>query len=120
MARETKAERQAREAAEREQYLAEQAASYPQRLMEVMQRAQAVDFDLEVKSDCMFHVYDRERYTTYELDYFYSVDSDEVWATLRFRVEMLEEENAEEERKYLAKKAALAKLTKEEKALLNL
>ena len=49
MARETKAERLAREAAEKLAQQAALAATYPQRLMALLERAQNVRFELKVK-----------------------------------------------------------------------
>lgn len=122
MARETKAERQAREALVRQAMLEEQAATYPQRLMALMQRAQAVNFELTANSDCTFTLYDRDdrHYSKFELDYFYSEASDDDLRDLTWRVECKEEEERERNRQYQVKQAALAKLSQEEKDLLGL
>lgn len=122
MARETKTERLAREAAELQQVLAEQAATYPQRLMTMLARAQAANYELQANPDLTFTLYDRDdRYVyKYTLNLFFSADAENSLHELTWRVELKEEEVRESKRKYQVKQAALAKLTDEEKELLNL
>ena len=121
MARETKAQRLEREAAERAAYEAEMAATYPARLMAMLERATKVNFELEVR-DGKFVLEDRDdrRDRVVELTLTYSTENQEALHELEWRVDMKEEAEREAERKRLAKQAALAKLTKEERELLGL
>jgi antitoxin component of MazEF toxin-antitoxin module len=121
MARETKAERLAREAQERAAYEAVAAATYPARLMEMLERATKQNFELEVR-DAKFVLSDRDdrRERTVELTLTYNTENQEALHELDWRVDMKEEAEREAERKRLAKQAALAKLTKEERELLGL
>lgn len=122
MAKETKAERQAREETELAMYKAEQEATYPARLMNTLQRAQAANFELDARNDCTFQLYDRDErgYDEFEVDYFYSESANEDLDRLEREVSRKEEQTAEENRKFLVKQSALAKLSKEEKELLGL
>lgn len=121
MARETKAERQLRESNERALYAAEQQATYLPRLMSVMQRAQLENFELAARNDMTFSLYDRDErdQDTYVLDLEYSENANEVLERFEREVSWKEERTAEANRKYLARSAALAKLTAEERELLN-
>jgi hypothetical protein len=121
MARETKAERLLREENERAMYAAERQATYLPRLMNVMQRAQAVNFELAARSDMTFALYDRDErdQDKYVLDLEYSNDANDAMETLEREVNWKEERNAEANRKYLVRQTALAKLTAEERELLN-
>jgi len=122
MARETKAERLAREAQEAAQFRAEREVTYPTRLMNVLNRAQAANFEVLVQSDMTFQVYDRDERDPdrNEVDYFYSEAADSDLDDLEREVSWKEEKRAEEHRKYLVKQNALAKLNAEERELLNL
>lgn len=121
MARETKAERMAREAAERAAYEAEQAATYPARLMAMLERASRANHELEVR-DGMFVVSDRDEsgVVKYELTLEYNRANQETLHEMDWRLEMKEEREREAARKAAVKAAALAKLTQEERELLNL
>lgn len=123
MARETKAEREAREAMVREAMLAEQAATYPARLMALMQRAQAVNFEVALVG-MTFVLRDRDRddydYTKVELDYTYSDVADEDMSVLEWGVDVKEQAALEAERKRNARANALNKLSQEERELLGL
>ena len=121
MARETKAERLAREAQERAAYEAELVATYPQRLMAMLERATEQNFELEVR-DAKFVLTDRDDRSdrAVELTLTYSLDNHEALHELDWRVDLKEEREREAARRYAVKQAALAKLSKEEKELLGL
>jgi flagellar basal body-associated protein FliL len=121
MARETKAERLAREAAEAAAFAAEQAATYSQRLMALLERAVNANFELTVK-DGEFLLEDRDdrRDRTIALTLTYSKANKEALQELDWRVEMKEEAEREALRRVTMRNAALAKLSKEERELLGL
>ena len=122
MAKETKAEREASRVRANEVYLAERRETYPQRLMDAMARALKFNFELSVEQ-MSFKLRDRdERYTDSDhyLDYQYSEDADFRLSTFEWAVERKEEAERESNRRFLAKQVALAKLTEEEKELLEL
>ena len=121
MARETKAQRLEREAAERAAYEAEMAATYPQRLMEMLERATNQNFELEVKEG-KFVLSDRDdRYErAVELTLEYSRENQEGLHELDWRVDMKEAAQREAERKAQVKRTALSKLTEEEREALGL
>jgi hypothetical protein len=121
MARETKAERLAREAAEKLVQQAAQAATYPQRLMALLERAQNVNFKLTVKGG-EFLLEDRDDssagYTALTLTYDHQ--SEEAIQELDWRVEMKEEAEREAQRRVLVRNQALNKLSLEEREILGL
>lgn len=121
MARETKAQRLEREAQERAAYEAEMAATYPQRLMAMLERATKLNFELEVY-DGRFVLSDRDdRYErAVELTLAYSRENQEGLHELDWRVDMKENAQREAERQEQVKRAALNKLTEEERELLGL
>ncbi len=121
MARETKAERLAREAAEAAAFAAEQAATYPERLMAMLERATKANYELEVR-EAMFFLQDRDnrRNQTVALSLAYSKANEEALQELDWRVELKEEAEREALRRVNARNAALAKLSKEERELLGL
>ena len=121
MARETKAQRLEREAQERAAYEAEMAATYPQRLMAMLERATKLNFELEVYDGC-FVLSDRDdRYErAVELTLAYSRENQEGLHELDWRVDMKENAQREAERQEQVKRAALNKLTEEERELLGL
>jgi antitoxin component of MazEF toxin-antitoxin module len=121
MARETKVERLAREAQERAAYEAEQAATYPDRLMEMLERATKQNFELEVREG-KFVLSDRDdrRERTVELTLTYSTENQEALHELDWRVDMKEEAEREAARKAAVRQAALSKLSQEERELLGL
>lgn len=121
MARETKAERLAREATVREAMLEEQGATYLSRLMTLMQRAQKANFELTVV-DQMFELRERDERdpTTVQLDPVYSTYAEAMLERFTWDVDYKEEAEKEAKRKFLAKQVVLAKLSKEEQALLGL
>lgn len=122
MAKETKQMRLEREATERAERETQARESYLPRLMLLLERAQKANFNLSVE-DGVFVLTDRDERDydrlvvslTYEED-----DWDNDFNKLTREVEWKEERSAEENRKYLAKQVALAKLSKEEKELLGL
>lgn len=122
MARETKAQREARLAQEREERLEAERSAYPLRLMNVLERVTAEPTLTLTVKDGFFNVEDRnDRYRNdYVLDYSWSTDSQAVLENLTYTVDRLEEERAEENRRYAVKQAALNKLSKEERELLGL
>lgn len=121
MAKETKAARLLREENDRALYLAEQEATWPRRLMSLLQRAQLAHFELAV-SDMTFLLYDRDDrdQDTFVLDLEWSIDTDNTLSDVERRVEWKEEHEREANRKFFAKQSALAKLSKEERELLGL
>ena len=125
MARETKAQRDARYEAEREAYLAKQVAEYPQRLMHVLARATNAYFELAVV-DNKFVVKTRDRYDNNLLTmaYAHSPNSQEQMETLEWALDRYEQEQAEQRRLAAVKAEALRKvneyLTDEEREMLDL
>lgn len=122
MAKETKAARVAREKAEHAAYLVQQENTYPVRLMEVLQRAQAMNFEVDVEASTLsFSVFDRdERDSGFEVGYAYSEADDEELDSLEHEVKFKEERQAEATRRTAVRQSALAKLSAEEKELLGL
>ena len=120
MARETRAQRLEREAAERAAYQAEQSATYPQRLMAMLERACKANYKLTVENGA-FLLEDRN-----ESDYLrrqvltleYNQANQETLHELDWRIEIKEEEEREAERRAAVLRAARAKLTPEELELL--
>ena len=126
MARETKAERLAREAREREERLEAERLAYPLRLMNLLERVSNLHrFELTVRNG-FFRVEDRDaRYDSeYELAYSWSTDHQAVLENLTWKVESVEEELAEARRRVEVKKEAERKvrelLSDEERELLGL
>jgi hypothetical protein len=121
MARETKAQRDARYDAERDARLAVAKASYPQRLMAVLERATKMNFELSVMN-AEFRVEDRDdrRADMYLLPYEFSTKADDTLQSLEWEVESKEEARAEYERKANLRATALSKLTAEEREALSL
>jgi hypothetical protein len=121
MARETKAERLAREAAEKLAQQAAQAATYPQRLMALLERATKANFELTVK-DGEFLLEDRDdrRDRTIALSLAYSEANEEALQSLDWRVELKEEAEREAMRRVMVRNQALNKLSLEEREILGL
>ena len=122
MARKTKAElaaeREAALAAERE----EERLSYPSRLMAALEEAtKKNNYELTVKNG-YFALRDRDERDNYEFNFAYEYNSNTFFALEDLESDLREkaEERAESERRYEAKAAALAKLSKEERELLGL
>jgi hypothetical protein len=122
MARETKAERLVREAAERAAYEAEMAATYPTRLMNMLERAQKANFNLVVE-DGVFKLVDRDftrRSKVVELTLEYSKGNQEGLHELDWVIDEKEAARREAARKDAVKQLALSKLSVEERELLGL
>lgn len=121
MARETKAQRLEREAAERRDYEELMAATYPTRLMAMLERATKANYELTVEAgkflleDRDERDYNRRQVLTLQ----YSAANQEALHELDWRVEMKEEAAAEAQRRYQVKQSALAKLSAEERELLG-
>lgn len=120
MARKTKAQLDAEAQALREQQEAEAREAYPNLLMDALERATRLSFNIEVR-DQKFVVIDRNSPTdAVELTYMYTPNADADLDVLRWDLEEREAAEAEANRKWLARQAALAKLSKEERELLGL
>ena len=119
MARETVAQRNARFDAEREARLAETKASYPARLIDMLERATKLSYELTVK-DAKFVVRDINSNAKWVMATTYDNFSEAALEALVYDVQDEEDRRAEAERKYQAKQTALAKLTTAERELLGL
>ena len=123
MTRETKAQRLEREQAKRAAYEAEMAATYPQRLMAMLERATAENYELEVRNG-KFQLVDRDdRDNNFELALNvgeFDDRSENELGLLEWVVEFKESERREADRKYMLKQRALGKLSKEEREVLGL
>jgi hypothetical protein len=121
MARETKAQREARLELAHEGRLAMARATYTERMMAVLERAVKENFELTVRSG-KFVVEDRDerRASPYVVQPVWSETADMDLYSLEVSVELKEEESAELVRKAQVRGKALAKLTEEERELLGL
>ena len=120
MARETKAERLAREAAEHEARVEALKAAYPERLMTALARAYVNNYIVVPKNN-EFRLVDRDdRDNVYTVSYAFNEVNDNNLDQLAWALDYKEERAREEHRKYEVRTAALAKLNDEEKRLLNL
>jgi hypothetical protein len=122
MARETRAQRLARELEETAQRVEVAKATYTERMMAVLERAAKENFELEVR-DGKFRVEDRDdrRFSgTFYLPPAWDTMSDVDLFQLEVAVELKEEARAEREQKANARAAALAKLNAFERDLLGL
>jgi hypothetical protein len=121
MPRKTKEEKLAEQAAAHAEFMISLAKSYPARLMRALELAQKFDMKIRI-SDVVFSVepYESTGYGAFEMDYEFGSDSEIELQRLEGALLVLQEERDEEVRVYQAKKAALAKLTDEERKLLNL
>ena len=120
MARKTRTQREAEAQAAREQQEVEAQAEYPSLLMNALERATNLSFELEVRNGT-FRVTDRDSpKDVWELTYSYTPDADADLDMLRWELEQREAAEAEANRKWLARQAALAKLSEEERELLGL
>lgn len=121
MARLTKAEREAMAAAVVAEREAELTATYPERLMNMLERATKVNFELTVKEGTFFLDDRDDRYSnSVALTLTYNRDNQESLHELDWRVDLKEEREREEQRRAQVKSAALAKLNAEERELLGL
>jgi hypothetical protein len=121
MAKETKAQREARLEAETAQQVAVAKATYTERMMAMLERAVKENFELIVKAN-QFLVADRDdrRASPFFVYAEWTVVSDMALYELEVSVELKEEARAKREQKAQARATALAKLTKEERELLDL
>jgi len=125
MARETKAERLAREDFERQERLQAAKDTYAMRMMSVLRRATKQNFDLTVSLADSFLVSDRDDNSTYfYVSPTWSEQADMNLNELEWSVESKEEAAAESQRRYNLKAEAQRKvrefLSDEERQLLNL
>jgi hypothetical protein len=119
MARKTKAELVA-EAQERQAMReAQEFAAYPTLLLDTLERATKLNYELTV-NESKFVVRDLNRRAEWAMTPQHTNQSQETLEALVYDVEEVEDLRAEQERRYLAKQTALAKLTPEERQLLNL
>jgi hypothetical protein len=126
MARETVAQRNERLAKEREERQEAERSAYPLRLMNLLERASNLSFfEMDVRN-ASFRVVDRNaRYDSeYMLPYSWTVEAQDVLENLTFKVEAVEEAQAEARRRSEVKKEAERKvremLSDEERELLGL
>ena len=124
MARKTKAETLAEQKLAQEAMMVELVKTYPARLMRALELAQKFDMTIKV-ADSKFYVEQHTStastgYAAFEMTYEFSRDSEFDLQFLEERIVMRQKELDEEVRVYQAKQAALAKLTAEERKLLNL
>ena len=122
MTRKTKAEREAEREEARAAQEAHDFAQYPSRLMAALELAtKKFYYELTVVNS-LFTLMNRDRPRD-PVRYFtltHTSDSQMALETLEWELHFLAEEQAERERVRLARAAALAKLTKEERELLDL
>lgn len=121
MARKTKAEFAELVGAAEEERRRAEAATYPERLMALLERAVAVNFELTVKNS-MFVLYDQDDRPSnaVTLSFASTDDSNSKLDSLTWEVDFKEKEQLAAEELRKAKAAALAKLTDEERKLLGL
>jgi len=121
MARETKAQREARLEAELQARLSVAKATYVERMMAVLERAVRENFELGVKN-AKFVVANRDerRVSPYVVQPAWSETADMDLYSLELSVELKEEARAKREHVSKLRASALAKLTAEERELLGL
>ena len=120
MARETKAERLVREAAEHEARVEALKAAYPERLMATMERAYANNYEVVPKNN-EFRLVDRdERDNAFTVSLSFTEEDDNTLNELDWTLTYKEEQVREERRKMEVRNAAWYKLTEEERQLLGL
>jgi hypothetical protein len=119
MARETKAQREARVANEKLRNEQELSKSYHKRLMTALGEATKERWGIHVV-DSKFCVYVDVEGITFELGLDWTCMNEYTLSDFQFQVDMAQNARAEEQRKADLRKNALAKLTQEERELLNL
>lgn len=121
MAKETKAQRQEREAAETAKVVEWAKTTYTERMMAVFNRAVKMNFEMTVDATS-FLLADRDerRPTTFHVSPTWDGMADCDLHLLEQAVEWKEDEAQERERVRNMREAALAKLTPEERELLKL
>ena len=93
---------------------------YPARLMAALDRATTLNFELEVRNS-QFNLRDRDARSpeTFALTFTHNRESQHALESLEYDLKEKAEAEAEATRRYELKKAALAKLTPEERELLS-
>jgi len=124
MARKTKAETLAGQRLAQEAYEAELTKTYPARLMLALEMAQKFDMSIEI-ADGKFGVEQHTAtastgYGCFLMTFEFSQESESELQFLEERIAKRQKELVEEVRVHQAKQAALAKLTADERKLLNL
>jgi hypothetical protein len=121
MAKETKAQRDARLEAETAQRVAVAKATYTERMMSLLERAVKENFELTVENQC-FAVRNRDArgFDSYAVTPAWNDMADCELFELEMAVNSKEEEREERERLAKAKATALAKLTVEDREALGL
>ena len=117
MARETKAQREARVANEKLRHEQECRNSYHQRLMDALGAATKEGWHIDVAAG-KFFVYGENE--TFEFSLYWDWKNDYALSDLQFQMNVAADARAEEQRKVDLRNNALAKLTQEERELLNL
>ena len=120
MARKTKAQLDAEAQATRNQQEAESREAYPNLLMDALQRATNLSFELVVRNGKFRVTVSDSPTDTWELTYKYTPDADSHLDMLRWELERKEQAEAEVNRLRLARQAALAKLSEEEREILGI
>ena len=120
MARKTLEQMAAEAAVEREARLVQEVREYPARLMAVLARAVDTSIANLVVEDNKFQVQIHNSRTVFSLAYAQSPNSQEQLEELEAMLDNRERELVKERARSAARSAALAKLTKEERELLNL
>ena len=120
MARETKAQRIAREEAEAQVRLEEEIRTYPLRLMTILERASNANFELTVVDRKFFLVDRDDREDAFELSIAHDRASEAALWDLDWRINIKEESERKARELRELREAALAKLTKEERKALDL
>jgi hypothetical protein len=121
MARKTKAEREYEAMMEKARRDKEAFDSYPTRMMEVLTNATAETFEVKVVNfQFVVRDYDDARSRRFVFDNYWTEENAETLRELALDVEDKRSDRLEAEERMAKKAAALAKLTKEERELLNL
>jgi len=121
MVRKTKEELKAEQEELKARAMAIEVAQYPDRLMSVLEWARELNFELEVRNR-VFELRDRDvrRPETVFFTMTHNSDNQRALENLEWDLRIKADEQAERERQEQVRKDALAKLTQEEKELLNL
>jgi len=119
MAKETRAQREERLDAERQEQLLARAETFPARLMNLLERATNMNFALTVKN-AEFRVEDRDDGSVTFLPLEFTDRADCLLDDLEWAVQKKETAEAEAERRLLLRTTALSKLSKEEREALGL
>lgn len=123
MARETKAERERREAMLKAARLTEEVTTYQDRLIALLERATKTGFDLRVENKMFVLTFDQfgNQHLSVDLDPIRESETSEfLYQDALDAVERVDQRRAEELRRYNLRQDALAKLSKEEREVLGL